>query len=487
VNHPFCSGINEKYDFFIDKELGGDIIFENKYSSEERKDKVDKIFSTEQYVFWQTNHHFRNLSREGDLEWVQVIGIPQIDDTVDPQNLLNFFQDMQKRTESLFDLYCKNNVPLAILSKNEGGLVNAIGHIQQENKGFINFSDGTIEELEKQKEVAGKIIEGVLPFYIDITSALFLSESEMLQKIYAYIPNLLVPQSVLSLLADIADKFRYTPGQTGSMGYAKGKIILSSVDEDKREFVRSILIASIKLFESTPKNIKDLSYANKMDCFFEREIPAEFTDASILAQKENLPVLTDDFLYLKFREMETKNETSSYFSSWALVRILFEKGSITFDEYLDYFGYLSSYRVRFLPIHANDIEIAVLGNGETQNIKPENIRRFNLQLTLSEDYGVPFQTAFRVVKIFLFRILMNNNVTIDLAKKIFVEIIEAFPTKLSKKELGQMLISSCVEVFEKNMPNEYSRLEDKLKHRKINQLLQTAKMFDAGSKLVISK
>ena len=201
----------------------------------------------------------------------------------------------------------------------EGGLVNAIGHIQQENKGFINFSVGTTEELEYQRETAQKIVDEKMPFYIDGTSAMFLSEIGMLQKIYAQLPNLKVPQSVISLLAEITDRFRYAPGQTGHMGYAQGKITFSSIDKDKRDLIRSNFVASIKLFESNPKNIGVISLANKIDCFSETQVSAELSDACILAQKENLPVLTEDFLYLKVNELETKKKAPEYFSSWALV------------------------------------------------------------------------------------------------------------------------------------------------------------------------
>ena len=41
-----------------------------------------------------------------------------------------------------------------MLAVNEGSFTNAIGRIQQEKKGFINFSKGTIDEFEKQKEIA---------------------------------------------------------------------------------------------------------------------------------------------------------------------------------------------------------------------------------------------------------------------------------------------------------------------------------------------
>ena len=46
-----------------------------------------------------------------------------------------------------------------------------------------------------------------------------------------------------------------------------------------------------------------------------------------------------------------------------------------------------------------------------KNVKPENIKKLNFPLTLSEEYGVPFQIAFGVVWIFLFRLMMDDGAT----------------------------------------------------------------------------
>ncbi len=124
------------------------------------------------------------------LNGVQIIEIPQKEGTIDIQNLLKFFEDSNTRTGPLFEIYCKNNVPLAMLAVSEGGLTNAIGHIQHENKGFIHFSVGNREEFEKQKEIAKKVIDQKMPFYIDGTSAMFLSEIGLIQRIHPHLPNI---------------------------------------------------------------------------------------------------------------------------------------------------------------------------------------------------------------------------------------------------------------------------------------------------------
>ncbi len=476
---------NLKYSSFIDKKLGDKVVFENKYGSERREEKIEIIFSIEKYILWQAVQNFQKLSKDGDIEGVQMVEVPKKGDTIDTQNLSYFLRDLHNRTEAFFEMYCENNFPLAMLAVSEGGLTNAIGRIQIENKGFIHFSVGTVEEFNQQKEIAKKVIDEKMPFYIDGTSAVVLSETGFIQKIHIHLPNLKVPQSVINLLADITDRFRYIPGQTGYMGYARGKITFSSIEKEKRDLIQTNLITSIKLFESNPKNIGIISSANKMDCLSENKIPSELSDACILAQKENLPVLTEDFLYLKMNELETNKKAPEYFSSLSLLRLLYEEKRLTFNEYLDYFGYLSSYRFRFLSLTSDDIEKAVFGDGKIKTIRPENIRKFNFPLTLSEGYGVPFQTAFKVVEIFLFKVVIDNTITIDVAEKIFIEIMESFPTKMYKKVLGQMLLRVCIRVIENNKSKLLLQPQNQLIYKKIDKLSQATEIYSSESRLWI--
>jgi hypothetical protein len=247
--------------------------------------------------------------------------------------------------------------------------------------------------------------------------------------------------------------------------------------------LRANFISSIKLLESRPENISVVSSANKIDCFSEREMLPELSDASILAQKENIPVLTDDYLYLQMNELETKKKAPEYFSSIALLRVLYEKNLITFEYYLEYFGYLSSYRVRFLSIHPDDIDKAVFGDGEIKIVKPENIRRLNFPLTLSEEYGVVFNAAARVVAVFLVNVLTDDSITEDIAEKIFIEILETYPTKEGKKELGQLLLGVGVRAIENIRSRSLVQIDEKLLHKKVERLLQLTEIYSSKSKL----
>jgi len=371
---------------------------------------------------------------------------------------------------------------LAILAVSEGGLINAIGRIQQEKKGFINFSTG-IEEFKKQKNTAKNVINKEMPFYIDGTSALVLSETGLFEKLYSHLPNLRVSQSVINFLIDTSGKFRYIPGQAGHMGYAKGRIIFTSLNQDRKDSMQSNFLESIKILESKPKNINVISSANKADTFSEQKVPGELSDACILAQKENLPILTEDYLYLKINELETKKKVPDYFSSLALLRALYEEGKVGFSEYLDFIGYISSYRFRFISLSHDDIEKAIFGDGKIKAVNPKNIRKFNFSLTLSEEYGIPSQIAFTFIGKFFLNLLVDNTITSDVLEEIFLEIIEAFPIRVKKEAFGQILLRVCLKIIEENKSKFISYPKNQILYKKVDALLKVIKIFNSSTKL----
>ena len=403
---------SERHSFFLDKKVGDKVVFDEKYSSRKEEYAVENILPIEKYILWQSNHHAQELSVQRRWDMMEIIEVPTTGDGIDTQYLLAKMEDIKKSQGDFFEIYCEQDIPLAFLALNQGGLINALGCIINENKGFVKFSSGNLDEINKQKEVAKRIIGGE-PFFIDGTSALVLSETGTLEKIIQHIPNLKIPQSVITLLLEVKNKFRYSAGQTGYLGYAQGKLRFSSVDQESRDRLQDDFASSLQLLESKPENIEAISAANKADCLSEQKIPAELCDACILAQKENIPILTEDFLYLKVNELETKKKAPEYCSTFALMRVLYEESKISFDEYLSYFAYLSSYRFRFLPLDTDDIAKAVFGDSAITTINPEKIKQLNFPLTLSEEYGVPFKTAFLVVGKFIVRLLMDDAVLPD--------------------------------------------------------------------------
>ena len=148
---------------------------------------------------------------------------------------------------------------------------------------------------------------------------------------------------------------------------------------------------------------------------------------------------------------------------------------------------MSSYRFRFLSLDPVFIEEAVFGNGKIVVVNPENIRKLNFPLTLSEEYGVPFITAFRVVAIFLLKVLRDSTITPDITGKVFIEILESFPLKMGKKEFGQILLSVCNGVLSKMKSSLILNNLSKSINKKINMLYKVLEIYSLGEKLWFPK
>lgn len=438
---------NKLYSHFIEKKLLDTIDTSNKYSSKKSIEKIEYIFSIDKYILWQSGRHLQELAHENRLEYIQMIELPPEGDSIDTKYLISFLKDSQKEREHVFKMYLENNFPLAFLAVNEGSLPGAISRISQENNGFIRFSSGNPKEMEAQISVAKRVITEKLPFYIDGTSALFLSEIGILKKINEFIPYFKVPQSVITMLLELASHLEHVSGQKGSMSYAQGRLIYSSEDKENRLFVQKNIYRSIELLESNTNNVISISNANKVDCFSETKVFAELCDACILSQKEKIPILTEDYLYLQVNELETKKKAPKYFSSMALVRSLYELNKLSFEDYLEYFGYLSSYRFRFLSLNSNDLYNAVFGDKKLLKLSPQNINKFNFQLTLSTEYGVPFESSFNVLVTFLIRIVIDDTIGSDVLEKVFAEILTNLPININKKEYGRLLLNVSVEAI----------------------------------------
>ena len=130
-----------------------------------------------------------------------------------------------------------------------------------------------------------------------------------------------------------------------------------------------------------------------------------------------------------------------------------------------------------------EIEKAVFGDGEIKIVKPEFIRKLNFPLTLSEEYGVPFQTAFRVVGLFFIQVSVDNAITANVAEKIFIEILSSFPTEMGKKDLGQMFIEVCVKIIENNRAKFFVHAKNQLLREKLDKLLQATEICSSETKL----
>jgi tetratricopeptide (TPR) repeat protein len=434
---------------FLNRRVGEKITLASEYRSEKIEREIERVLSIEKYIYWQCVYNAHKLSSEGGWDKMEIIEVPKTDDGVDLKYILKKLENEHQRGKEFFDIYCKQNAPLALLAVSEGNLTNAIGRIISEKKGFIRFSTGAVEEFNGQKQIASKIIAGQ-EFYIDGTSAFVLSETGVLKTIQKYLPNLKVPQSVINSLLETKSKINCPPGQAGRIFYAQGKMGVSKLNQSQQESLEEKFAESIKIFESKPDNIIAISSANKLSVRSEQLVLPSLCDACILSQRDKLPILTEDLFYLQMNEIETKKTKPQYCSSFALMRVLYESGKISFKDYLDFYCYLASYRYRFLPVSADDLEKAVFGDGEIKIVEVENLRKFNIPLTFSEEYGVTFRNAAIVLLEFIVKMLMDDSVTKETMEKIFAEIVMSIPTSKDRKVLGRSFIAAAVQVINKS-------------------------------------
>lgn len=439
---------DETYLELIGKKIGDKVTFTRKYRSGDLEYEIEEILSLEKYILWQSRHNAFELSIEQRWDKMEVIEVPKTELTIDTKYIAARLEDDRKRSGEFFELYCQQAIPLALLATNEGGLTNAIGRIVSERKGYIKSSTGTQVEFDEQKEVARKITSNQ-EFYIDGTSAFVLSETGLMEKLFALLAPMKVPQSVISLLFECVDKFRYIPGQAGYLGYSQGRLTYTEIDETTRETTRGNLDKSIRILESKPENIKAISLANKSGHFSEQKVLPSLSDACILAQYEDIPILTEDFLYIKVNEMETGKKAPKYCSSLALIRVLYEQGKISFNDYLSFFYYLSTYRFRFLPISVDDLRTAIFGESAIVVIQPKQLRKFNFQLTLAEEYGVSLSNTFKLLGQFLTDIIIDNTIPLEMAENIISEVLLSLSFRKDRNQMGRALIAATVQSIER--------------------------------------
>lgn len=430
---------SHKYISLVNKKIGDNVIL-NKYNPSQDQ-IIERIFDIDQYILWQIHHYSRELS--DTLSNVIPIPLPITDGKLDLKHLLTFLDDYTNKNKELLSLYLNGQCSIPILASSEpNGLLGAIYKIIHKN-GFINCTSGNEDELALQIETGRKIVEGA-QFYLDTTSIFFLSESNMLSKIINHIPCYRLTQASLSFMNKLLQKLSTS---SESINYIDGHIQLNKYDAHNNEAAINFHKNTLELLELAPEKVVVMSQTTRDMLSLGIHVSPELGDACLIAQNENLPILIEDYLHYHLNAIGKQAPVIKYCSTIFLVKALYEVGKLSFEDYLDFFFYLTTYRFKFLPINVIDIEKAVLGDKIIRRIQPSNIKKFNFKLTLSEEYGVKFETAFRVVQQFLFRILQDNYLLAEEVDRIFLILLDEFPTgSISKQELRKQLLLGCQNI-----------------------------------------
>ncbi|QQR55448.1 hypothetical protein IPG41_02740 [Candidatus Peregrinibacteria bacterium] len=455
-----------RYGVVLGKKVGETVEFSGDKFSGTPPRKIAQIFSLEQYIFWRAREAMNEFARNGS-PMIQSIQVLDENGNFDINNVTEFMKSLESDRDGAFEQYCQSPLPFVFLAHQQGGVTNAIGKIVQEQRGFIWLSDGSLAEQAKQDAVAKELISGA-QCYLDVTSALFLSEAGLMQEILENIPGLQIPQSVVNFLFDALDKFRTVPGVVGRMGYANGRLTYSQVQEEHLSRARKVLEAALTAIEghfgsklAVPKS--DLPAEPKID------ILDELKDAYLLATETGSAILTDDGLSLRLYGRDAAAEPPKYCSSFALVRALMLTGKLSFGSYLDYFRYLSGYRCRFLPVTTDALMQAVFGSGPISYLEPENIKKFNLPLVMSEEYGVELKVALGVIVQFLSRVIMDDAIPLDASQKIFTLTLTEFlkARKSDRQGVAKLLPLLCRKYLDESQSRSAIVVHASLKDQKL--------------------
>lgn len=467
----------ELYNNLIGKKQNTTIQFKNIG----KKEKIEHIFNFNDYLIWDTNNVISKLVPAGAIPGVFAINMIK-DGQIDLSELKQFIVKLNQSTQTFFNEYAQGALPFSMLIFSEGSISNALNRILREQRGYIHALSGSQTELEAQLNTARDIIDENLNYYIDGTSALFLIESSILGKIVSFAPNIIVPQSVINYLMTLLDKLNSESGTVTFLGESKGELQIRKYDKETLANHRDRIRDGIRMLETKAKRVENISPNERHKSFSENKIPKAFSDACILAQKNEFPVLTEDYLQLQVNSIETKKKIPRYFSSFSMARLLYSRGLIDSDTFYNYFSYLATYRVRFLSISSNDLEESILGNSTIKQLNIEGIERLNLGLTLSEEYGVNLKNALQVIVSFLLKFLQDDSINTEDSTKVFNKVINNLQIKMDVSRLGYILLHLCEVAREKQVG---LIIHSQLFDTKIDQLKTSFSLFNGSNSLLL--
>ncbi|MDO9319665.1 MAG: hypothetical protein Q7V56_15905 [Gammaproteobacteria bacterium] len=465
------------YEEFRHKKLEDPIRFVSEFERTSSHDVVSSILTREGYIFQKIRNAFQKLSQKDLIPGVRLFSIKEIDGKIDSEHLTRTLKSITDPDNSVFDIYREQALPFAFLAKAEGGFNNALGRIIGESAGYINFSDGTVRDFGDQVARAKKLLTTKSDAYLDGTSAVFLSEFSIFCRVLSELPNLKVPRSVVRLLTGLAHKFSSADSSKGSLSVRQGKIVYSEHDKARNLTVHQSLLEAIKNCEEENGRIAQISDANKSKDMIESLLPSELVDASILARKHHFQLITDDSHYLRASELVLGYEKLDHISSLALIRAMYELGRINFLKYLEYFGFLSNYRLRFLSISPEDIKKALFGDGLISDFRPELLDHFNLPVTLSEEYGVSPDELVRVLSYVILDLIMDDTICIDVFGRVAIEIMARTPQKSCKLRTLNSIIERCDSGLARTLQNLTIQLNPAPFQEKLDRLKYSRSLY----------
>ncbi len=354
------------------------------------------------------------------------------------ESIVNYYS----KEKELFSKFAQGQIPLFHCISLLGGIHRTLSKIRSEGKGLILVNDGIVDSINQQKIIAKKVLNGT-KVCIDGTSLFMLMECGLVQKILSKIPLFLVPASTLKHYRSIIDQLSNIP-EDGSMQMhlIDDDVIFNKISKADSSLFRDSIINGITYIQENADDVFGIPKKEKDKDICEQNIASEVSDACIMAQRDDESVvLTEDITYINFNAGSTGKRRPDNISLWSLARLLLETREINFEEYLNLFYHLSTYRECFLPVTAADLEKCLYkkSNGIV-TIHPENIDLFNLNLVWSVEYGTNYESIMNVASLFIKGLILDTSITNDLLVQIFPKIFIPVFKGRDKRKVAETLI-----------------------------------------------
>lgn len=390
------------------------------------------------------------------------------------EQAIESLKKFMNRDDKYLDEYKNNKIPLSFYINFLGSVGNALSQIRFSKTGFIhiNYNDGDILE---QKKTAYDIINGS-PVYIDGTSLFILFDILFYKKVLSNIPNFYVPASVVNEYKKLIEKFSSIP-KKGSFQISKeGANLRGSVyTKIKAEEIKGHVLEFIEYIDAHG-HVKGVSNEEKHKDNIEQKLLPSVVDACILSQKDGYNLMTEDISYAVYNSKITGKQKPNHCSVWALVRVLYEKEFLCFDEYLEIFYWLTIYRERFLPTESIDINHCLFGEQKDQSvISVDKLDKFNLKFIWSEEYGSNPESVINVASDILARVISDFSISESQLIKIFPKIFVPALASRDQKFWSEKLIAHCEQKLQLAGFNVGTKERVELLHKSISKYTKNEK------------
>ncbi|MBK1828788.1 hypothetical protein [Haloferula rosea] len=468
----------ENYEAIVNRGLGEEIEWPpDRYSDGESRRKVTHILSPEAFICFRAQEALQSAASTGEHA-VWAVKMTEEDGSLTLDNLQKFSENKLRGSNEFFEGYVANSLPFYFLCKMEGGLVQALGKIGSEGRGFIFCNDGSQVTIDEHTKLAKEALSGAR-FYIDALSALMLIEAGLLGKVISSCSGLCITASVVRVIRRIAESLEVTYAGVGRGAFVGNRFQFSErKSESENEFRTRLLdgasrlegVASLKLSRGISGSSEDQNWT--------AILPGYIMDPLRFGLDEKVSVLTDDArLFPALRAVGEKSLPQS-FSSVGLIRSMVDLGILQKLDFYKYLGQLSCYRYHLLPVTVDDMIDAVLPetDGGVVSVLPENLEYFNLPLTLSEDYGISADSVMGILGRFLARIVLDDSISIDGADRIFAVAIVRGLSNRNRVVVARGAYSVCRHIVDGNViaPNS---TDEKLRVLRL-QLRKFSEAFD---------